>query len=784
MKKNKTNDSLGSKIENLMTLADHNIRVPKFVYIRQRDAFRGEIQYYGLENKTLEEQCQILKKRMTEQFVYSDSDIPKFKKYAVRSSCNLEDNEHLSFAGQFDSFLFVDRNDIADKSLKCLLSLYSDRSIEYMRLHNIDVKSLRMNLIVQEMIDADYSGVVFTANPQGILNEMVISMSKGIGENVVQDKGSVTNCYYNTTDNTYNYDGEKLIDDAAMYRLMNIVKRIQGLMGKYLDIEFAIKGQDIYILQCRPVTTINVVTPNVFDNSNIVESYPGISSPLTISFAKYVYSTIFKNLFRRMLNDNKKIEQYSEIFNNMVGDVNGRLYYKINNWYEMIKFLPMSDKIISIWQEMLGVTYRTYNQDSLNISLLEKARICKNFAREFRNSQKSMEELNRNFNRIYDSFKQQYNKNLSNKDIIELFKDVESSIFSNWDITLINDMYAFIYTHKLKKKLRLTEKETDINNEIANIANIESLKPIKLLMEIAIRTANGKDCEEVKKQYIDLYGDRVREELKLETHTFRTNPELLDRAIDEFAKDVEKTTEMYNQLCEPNEETYCKDNNLREKCCSGIINREVSRLNRTRIFGMVRTMFLHIGENLEKEKIIKDKQDVFFLTMDELFDVALNGNNDCIDKIEERKEKYKIFEEIPSYSRIVFSGEEFDIIDRRIKNEEEKKKKDTLYGTPSSSGKVTGEVVVLSNTNEQKDVDGKIIVTKMTDPGWVFLIAKSKGILIEKGSLLSHTAIVSRELHIPSIVGINNLLTNLKDGDIVEIDGTTGIVEVKSRKED
>lgn len=784
MKKYKTNDSLGSKIENLMILADHNIRVPKFVYIRQRDAFRGEIQYYGLENKTLEEQCQILKKRMTEQFVYSDADIPKFKKYAVRSSCNLEDNEHLSFAGQFDSFLFVDRNDIADKSLKCLLSLYSDRSIEYMKLHNINVKSLRMNLIVQEMIDADYSGVVFTANPQGILNEMVISMSKGIGENVVQDKGSVTNCYYNTTDNTYNYDGEKLIDDAAMYRLMNIIKRIQVLMGKYLDIEFAIKGQDIYILQCRPITTINVVTPNVFDNSNIVESYPGTSFPLTISFAKYVYSTIFKNLFKRVLNDSKKIDQYSEIFNNMVGDVNGRLYYKINNWYEMIKFLPMSDKIISIWQEMLGVTHRTYNRDSLNVSLFEKTRICKNFAKELRNSQISMEELNRNFSCIYDGFKQQYNKNLSNKDIIELFKDVESSIFFNWDITLINDMYAFIYTYKLKKKLRLTEKETDINNEIANIANIESLKPIKLLMEIAIRTANGKDCEELKKQYIDLYGDRVREELKLETHTFRTNPELLDRAIDEFAKNVENTTKMYNQLCEPNEETYCKDNKLREKCCSGIINREVSRLNRTRIFGMVRTMFLHIGENLEKEKIIKDKQDVFFLTMDELFDIALNGSNDCIDKIEERKEKYKIFEETPSYSRIVFSGEEFDIIDRRIKNEEEKKKKDTLYGTPSSSGKVTGEVVVLSNTNEQKDVDGKIIVTKMTDPGWVFLIAKSKGILIEKGSLLSHTAIVSRELHIPSIVGINNLLTNLKDGDIVEIDGTTGIVEVKSRKED
>ena len=71
----------------------------------------------------------------------------------------------------------------------------------------------------------------------------------------------------------------------------------------------------------------------------------------------------------------------------------------------------------------------------------------------------------------------------------------------------------------------------------------------------------------------------------------------------------------------------------------------------------------------------------------------------------------------------------------------------------------------------------------MTDPGWVFLLATAKGIISEKGSLLSHTAIISRELKIPSIVGVNNLLNTIKSGDIIEMDGTTGVINIVKKEE-
>ena len=70
----------------------------------------------------------------------------------------------------------------------------------------------------------------------------------------------------------------------------------------------------------------------------------------------------------------------------------------------------------------------------------------------------------------------------------------------------------------------------------------------------------------------------------------------------------------------------------------------------------------------------------------------------------------------------------------------------------------------------------------MTDPGWVFLLSNSKGIISEKGSLLSHTAIISRELKIPAVVGVKDAFDLIKDGDIIELDGNTGTIKICERK--
>ena len=103
---------------------------------------------------------------------------------------------------------------------------------------------------------------------------------------------------------------------------------------------------------------------------------------------------------------------------------------------------------------------------------------------------------------------------------------------------------------------------------------------------------------------------------------------------------------------------------------------------------------------------------------------------------------------------------------------------------PCSGGICEGEALVITDVNNTGDVGGKILVTKMTDPGWVFLLTRAEGIISEKGSLLSHTAIISRELKIPSIVGVKGLMDTIKTGDLIRMNADKGRIEILKRSDD
>ena len=132
---------------------------------------------------------------------------------------------------------------------------------------------------------------------------------------------------------------------------------------------------------------------------------------------------------------------------------------------------------------------------------------------------------------------------------------------------------------------------------------------------------------------------------------------------------------------------------------------------------------------------------------------------------------------MPAYSRLVFSDK---ILNKRINNNINNilNKPDELYGTAASEGIIEGEVLIIDNPNLSIDTTGKILVTKSTDPGWVFLIENAAGIIAEKGSLLSHTAIITRELGKPSIVNVKDCTKILKTGNRVLMDAINGIIKI------
>ena len=269
---------------------------------------------------------------------------------------------------------------------------------------------------------------------------------------------------------------------------------------------------------------------------------------------------------------------------------------------------------------------------------------------------------------------------------------------------------------------------------------------------------NSYKYKMLAKEYISLYGDRCLCELKLETETYRTKPSLLN---DYVATQKEIDLKL-------------KDSNIHnpfvKRAKLGISNREISRMNRSRLFGLTRDIFIGVGKQLVKQDRLIDYRDIFYLFYDELY----NSDLDYKKLVAERKIEYSLYEKVPTYSRLVFSNK---IVNKQNIGSISVLSENKLYGVGVSEGVIEGEILVIDNPDITIDSSNKIIVTKMTDPGWVFLIKNSKGVIAEQGSLLSHTAIISRELKKPAIVNVKNVLQNLSSGDKVKINGLTGEIE-------
>ena len=729
------------KAKNLQILKENGFNVPSFIVV-EHEFDLTPIQMFILGNKT---------------------------KFAVRSSFEIEDGIDASFAGQFKTLLNVDKKDLKEAVRNVKDSLLEDNVREYCESNNINMYTQCNKVIIQEMIDSDCSGVVFTANPMGCLNETVIVVGEGLGCNIVEDKVNTTSYFYNQDDKVYrcvSQEKKNILSENILQELINISDKIKKIFGKDMDIEFAIKDGIVYILQARPITTISYDNLIVLDNSNIVESYPGVSLPLTQDFVKQIYSDIFTNLCLRMTKNEKLIDEMKPYLANMIECVNWRVYYNISHWYVVLKLLPFSNKIIPMWQKMMGVTNTNFASPKMKVSIGTKMQIMRCFLRCLQKTPDDMKALWLKFANNLSGYEKNIQQTETVSGLLETYHIICQDILSDWDITLANDMYTFIYTALSGDKNK--EKLADIKN----LCSMLPVKSVENLVWVAYTYGfNSKEYLNEKEKHIDRYGDRCLCELKLETKTYRTNPELLDEYI-------QKQLECVDENNPPQPCFYMKDRRPRDPSIKGVVKkahdgiswREASRLDRSRIFGLCREIFLKIGEILVKNGNLNQKEDIFYLHMHEI-----NEHTNFIDLVESRKKMELTQLATPVYNRLVFNDE---IIPLQPSDINLLSTSNTLSGIGTSVGEVTGEVLVIDIPDDKIDTSGKILVTKSTDPGWIFLIKNAAGIIAEKGSLLSHTAIVSRELHKPAVVNVRDCTKILKTGDIVKLNANEGTVTI------
>ncbi len=175
---NFTEFSIGAKAERLFRMKQHGLNVPEL---------------FCVTNETQEAE---VRDHISRNF-------PAGALFSVRSSASAEDSSSFSFAGQLGTFLFVPADKVWEKTEQCRASADTEGVAEYLRINALSRGELRINVIVQEMVDAECSGVIFTANPQGILSETVITVGAGTGDNVVEDKVAVSTYYCDRSDKSF-----------------------------------------------------------------------------------------------------------------------------------------------------------------------------------------------------------------------------------------------------------------------------------------------------------------------------------------------------------------------------------------------------------------------------------------------------------------------------------------------------------------------------------------------------------------------------------------------------
>ncbi len=754
------------------------------------------------------------------------------KLYAIRSSTNVEDSASSSFAGLFETYLYVRKNDVKKRIEDVFNSINLDRVKFYKEKNGLKDFDIKIGAIVQEMVDSEVSGVSFSINPIDNSETCVISSVFGVGEGLVSGELSadtyeikegiiektivnkpcklVLNKEQNqglTKEKNENPNAQTL-KEHQIKEIEQATRKIEQIFCCPQDIEWAYQNNVLYILQARPITTFkDNLRENIFDNSNIVESYPGISLPLTFSFIVDVYSEVYKQFLLIMGVEEELIEKNKNIFQ-MLGYIKGRVYYNLLNWYRLLKLMPGYEFNARFMESMMGVK-ETLNEDvsvekSSKNKFLRLFNLIKSLVFNLLYLKKNIKQFYITINSTLAPYEGGALEKKGAQELIEIYFELEKKLLKNWQAPLINDFYAMIFYGILKKMLiKIDPKGTLQNDLLIGQKGIISVEPIIRIKEISNKICLNNELKElflaevedvIQKRlkdypindeiegFIKKFGNRCIEELKLETITYKQDSRLLICLIKTYVKqgiiDLNKDKNPEPQI----------DKKIKNPIFSYVLNRtrflvrnrENLRFERTRLFGLVREIFLRFGVIFEQEKIINNKRDIFYLTKDEIFSYVLGTSVDVDLRgiIENRKKQFDEFRKEDLKDRIKTKGIVYCSIGNE-KNETATIDKDcVLLGIGCCAGVVRAKVRIVNSIYDTNDLEGKILVAKRTDPGWVPLFAISKGILIERGSILSHGAIVAREMGIPAIVGVNNLFSVLKDDMEIEMDGKKGTIKI------
>ncbi|EOP53805.1 pyruvate, water dikinase [Bacillus cereus VDM053] len=755
--------------------------------------------------------------------------------YAVRSSATAEDLPYASFAGQQDTYLnIIGKEAILQHVRKCWASLFTERAVMYRIQNGFEHSQVSICVVVQKMVFPQASGILFTADPV-TFNRKVLSIdaSFGLGEALVSGLVSADNYKVKegeiigtmiatkklaiyalkeggTETGQIEPAQQKLqtLPEQQILQLARIGRQIEAYFGCPQDIEWCLVDDTFYIVQSRPITTLYPI-PEANDQENHVYVSVGHQQMMTdplkplgmslfqlTSFGPRFQAggRLFVDVAQRLASPASR-----ELLLNTIGNSEPLIKDALMTVIErddFIKLLPDDEKEKSLGKSMPPTSAQPQieNNPAIVTDLIK-------------NSQASIEELKQNM---------QTKSGMDVLDfILEDIQQLKKILFHPQSMAVI--MAGMDASSWINEKMEqwLGEKNAadtlsqSVQNNITSEMGLALLdvadairpypKVIEYLQHIEddsfldelVTFEGGDKVRDAIYAFLNKYGMRCSGEIDITKTRWSEKqttiiPMILNNIRDfemgaskrkfevglqEALKKEEELLDRLQHLPDGKqkvEETKQMIRNIR----NFIGYREYPKYGMINRYFIYKQAILKEAEQLVQNRVINEREDIYYLTFEELHEVVRTNKLDY-GVIHKRKNEYKLYEKLTPPRVITSDGE---IITGKYKREN--LPAEAIVGLPVSSGVIEGRARVILNMEDANLEDGDILVTAFTDPGWTPLFVSIKGLVTEVGGLMTHGAVIAREYGLPAVVGVENATKRIKDGQRIRVHGTEGYIEV------
>lgn len=704
--------------------------------------------------------------------------------YAVRSSADVEDSVDHSFAGQFETRLGVQGVEGVLQAIQDIWASAQSHAV-HAYLDGLDIAhdELRMAVIIQEMVLPVVSGVSFSKNPLTGMDEVVVEAVQGRGQALVQD-GVIPERWVHKWGTWVQQPEQGEIATDLIADVVSGTRAIAEAYGRPVDLEWVYDGRDIYWVQLRDVTALDVP---LYSNRISREVFPGIIKPLVWSVNVPLVNGAWVRLFTELIGPNDiDPEGLARTFYH-------RAYFDMRALGDVFERLGLPREVLELLMgiEAEGPEKPSFKPSPKTYALLPRMlRAALGKLGFGRNVAAFVSDMEQRFRVLEAKDLSRFDERQLLQEIDQLYILAQQTAYYN----IVTPLLMLTYNRILRSQLERVGVAFGDFELTRGMVELKELEP-------------SVHLDRLSRQFSDLDPD-LQAQIRQSTYAgFRClqGLEPLQRAVDRFLQRFGHLSDSGNDFSyvpwrenpdliltmvtgytppasDAKPKTQFEDLRI-SRLRRGILRWAYKRARAFRLYresvsslytygyGLFRNYYLALADRLVQRAILSEREDLFYLSAAEVREIVENGHGSAWAQrlIDVRKREIEEVRDITPPSTI-YGDEEPMLLDETGSG---------LTGIPTSRGQYTGPVKVLRSLQDFAKLErGDVLVIPYSDVSWTPLFAKAGAIVAEAGGILSHSSIVAREYGIPAVVSVSGAC-QLADGNVVTVDGYVGRVTVQ-----